>query len=85
MQGRYARTPEQAAQSHSLHPVIDVHCGDDHRRIHLLETTDHDYSSVSLHVNPLVSEIEKVMQDCPSFGRHLISRDLSSNSASANY
>jgi len=64
--GRHALKPEDAAQGHTLHPVVHFVC--DHQGepevFHMLESTDHDYSSLTGHVIPMLNQIKKVMSEC---------------------
>merc|ERR1712194_71511 len=62
--GRHATRPEDAANGQSLHPVIQFICHDVQRTYHMLESADHDYTSIGLHVLPLLKQIEQVLGAC---------------------
>lgn len=64
--GRHALKPEDAERGHTLHPVVRFVCDHqgDHEVFHMLESTDHDYSSLTGHVIPMLKQIKKVMSEC---------------------
>lgn len=62
---RHAWKPEDAERGHTLHPVIEFVCDVNQRHtFHMLESMDHDYSSIAGHLIPLLKQIKGAMSAC---------------------
>eukprot|EP00656_Telonema_subtile_P051771 TRINITY_DN7050_c0_g1_i3.p1 TRINITY_DN7050_c0_g1~~TRINITY_DN7050_c0_g1_i3.p1 ORF type:complete len:555 (+),score=125.49 TRINITY_DN7050_c0_g1_i3:700-2364(+) len=61
---RLVQDPLEAQRGHALHPIIELHCQDLTFTYHLLESSDHDYSSIARHVIPLQNQVAQGLRAC---------------------